>query len=428
MSNIVTTPSHYLVLIVAHTSSTKVNVFEWDGSVTDPSTLHEVDLGDDQMYLISEPGLHDIGTDQIALAVHFAPLVSNMKKFFEARNAPSATIPVHIFLVASGLRHIASDTDAAALLHNSYDIIKSLCPPPYNVGSQATNAIIPSVAVKSAFAWGGLVYCRRLSNERCMSDIPSCRAGGTIAIVPQGDHLLISLEHKDWGTDLPLLSSSHWETGAAALIIRNNMSLDEENLTSEDHLPPVEFAVDGSVRVKSSAMAPSVSPTFLNHSPLTHLEVFARKLRDSRRFIIKFIIIEYKKPTGSRGRSNKSAAAEITSNALKDREIEHSYFGAFASSLLGSSRAAHDIDVILDSSLFLNDDEELDEAGVEAVRDAIQTALQAANCVSSHPIWHQNNHSQVMQHSAVVETVLQDSKSIPKVSEQDMSATKQGCE
>ncbi|KAG6910164.1 hypothetical protein DXG01_012613 [Tephrocybe rancida] len=251
----------YLALIDAGALSTRVLVFQWDGSAG-PSTLREVNLGADAAHLVSQPGLHTINNDREKTVFHLAPILTWMKKCLHARNAPSEASPVYIFLLGSALQHIT-----APALQLAYSVIQSDCTAPgFRTGSQATNALIPTNDIMRAFSWAGLVYSSHTHGARPMSDIPDL-PGRHVNAVRRGDRVVLQLEHREWGADFSLLPSSPWATGAAALIIKNGMSLAPATLAAADRLPPFEFTVSGAVHVSSAALAPTPPSS---QAPLFH--------------------------------------------------------------------------------------------------------------------------------------------------------------
>ncbi|KAG6907240.1 hypothetical protein DXG01_009779 [Tephrocybe rancida] len=314
----------YLAIIDAGVLATRVRVFQWDGS-TNPSTPLEVNLGNDAAHLVSSPGLHAAG-DQLKIAVHLSPILSWMKKFFQGRNAPSRATPVHIFFLGSALRHISSTT-AAPLLQHAYGVIESVCASGFNIGTQATNALIPTEAIMGAFAWAGLVYSRHTHGARPITDIPE-HPDRHMNAVRTGSRVVLRLEHREWGTDFPLLSSSPWEIGAAALIIRNGISLAPATLANADRLPPFEFAVSGLVHVENNNVAP-IQPS--GQAPLLH-QIQHHREREAQ---------GQQGTSGSaRGAAQSSDshptteqllnAAKIATEKLEGWNIKHAFVGGFA--------------------------------------------------------------------------------------------------
>ncbi|KAG6856174.1 hypothetical protein H0H87_006858 [Tephrocybe sp. NHM501043] len=208
------TPAHYLAIIDAGTTSTSIYVFEWDGS-DDPSTLHEVNLGNDKQDLISAGGVYTAEegkTAQMTITANISPIVVRMTKFFDAKNIKKS--PVHVFLLGTGLRQFDPGSDTNDKLRFSYETVQHCCSSAfYNIGTLADNALLPTSLILSAFSWAGLVYDRRLRGQRSMFDIPSALVGKTIGIISNGGQLILQLGYKNWRTDpctLVFLALGDW--------------------------------------------------------------------------------------------------------------------------------------------------------------------------------------------------------------------------
>ncbi|KAG6811961.1 hypothetical protein H0H92_005065 [Tricholoma furcatifolium] len=340
----------YVVVIDAGILSTKVHLFRWDGTTENPASLRMVKPDGDELYYASKPGFHtleDDSDDKTKIAIHLAPIISRLKIFLGAHEAPPNSMPhIHVFLVASGLRHCKDSERANEILTHAYEVIQATCSS-FSVGTQQTNVIIPEEHDMNAFAWTGLMFNDSLP-KLTMTDIVSSPMPKPYIIMPYAnDELIMRLSFDDWKDDLPPLSSSPWLTGAAALIIQNGMVFDGD-LTAGDRLPPIEFILRGTVQMTTALVSDSIS------TQASLLQQISQHRNEMAR-------VECVAKAKAKGDDDELVASSAHMNALnqaaKDvwqeltqRGIKHAITGGYAMALLGSPRKPRELNFLLDST------------------------------------------------------------------------------
>ncbi|KAG6805818.1 hypothetical protein H0H92_013876, partial [Tricholoma furcatifolium] len=196
------------------------------------------------------PALKGVNIDQATIAVHLSPIISRLKVDLGVQHdaGRGSLSHIHVFFMGSGLRHLVP-AKSSEILNHAYEVVKSTCSP-FSIGTKSTNAIVPTDDQMNAFQWAGLIYDHGLP-KLAMEDLPFSAVSKPIGILPKGDQTVLRLEFGHWKDGLPLLSSSPWLTGAAALIIKNQMAFGVD-LIKEDRLPPVEFILRGTVQVSNN--------------------------------------------------------------------------------------------------------------------------------------------------------------------------------
>ncbi|KAG6809678.1 hypothetical protein H0H92_015192 [Tricholoma furcatifolium] len=401
----------YVVIIDAGILYTKVHLFQWDGTQGNPATLRVVKPKDQESYYVSKPGLpalKGVNINQATIAVHLSPIISRLKVDLGVQHdaGRGSESHVHVFFIGSGLRHLDSGK-SSQILNHAYAVVESTCAP-FSIGTQATNAIVPTDAHMNAFQWAGLIYDHGLP-KLTMADLPFSPVSERIGILPKGDQAVLRLEFNHWKDRLPLLSSSPWLTGAAALIIKNQMAFGAD-LIKEDRLLPVEFILRGTVQVSSNVE--SVTPS--GQAPLFH-QISHHRAEEARgrEGALGGKVDDDDDLVSIAHMNALNKAAKLVSAKLTELNIKHAIVGGYALALLGSSRKPHDLDLLLDSK---------SPALADAAKKlAVRQQLGNLSGFEFRPV-----DKLIYDGKIEVETLFDDQWGVPAVSEATMVAQKDG--